>query len=210
MVDDLPHILVVDDDRRIRNLLQAYLMENGFRISVAASAAEARERMRIMSFDLVLLDIMMPGMDGYQVLGTLKGDPALKEVPVVMISAIGDTDSIVRCLETGAEDYLPKPFHPAILKARVAASHLVPALLARRQNLKLGHCAAPRFAVNRAVACTTVRANACEVRDDCMEPGVDGDGVVAAAQPESDVDGEGVVDAVIAAGGGVAQLADRR
>lgn len=119
MVDDLPHILVVDDDRRIRNLLQAYLMENGFRISVAASAAEARERMRIMSFDLVVLDIMMPGETGLSLTEWLRaeGNP----VPVLMLSALAEPSDRIAGLETGSDDYLAKPFEPRELVARLRA-----------------------------------------------------------------------------------------
>ncbi len=117
MVDDLPHILVVDDDRRIRNLLQAYLMENGFRISVAASAAEARERMRIMSFDLVVLDIMMPGETGLSFTEWLRaeGNP----VPVLMLSALAEPSDRIAGLETGSDDYLAKPFEPRELLLRI-------------------------------------------------------------------------------------------
>lgn len=117
MVDDLPHILVVDDDRRIRNLLQAFLMENGFRISVAASAAEARERMRIMSFDLVVLDIMMPGETGLSLTESLRaeGNP----VPILMLSALAETSDRIAGLETGSDDYLAKPFEPRELLLRI-------------------------------------------------------------------------------------------
>ena len=117
MVDDLPHILVVDDDRRIRNLLQAFLMENGFRISVAASAAEARERMRIVSFDLVVLDIMMPGETGLAFTEWLRaeGNP----VPVLMLSALAEASDRIAGLETGSDDYLAKPFEPRELLLRI-------------------------------------------------------------------------------------------
>ena len=117
MVDDLPHILVVDDDRRIRNLLQAYLMENGFRISVAASAAEARERMRIVSFDLVVLDIMMPGETGLSLTESLRSEG--NAVPVLMLSALAEPSDRIAGLETGSDDYLAKPFEPRELLLRI-------------------------------------------------------------------------------------------
>jgi two-component system phosphate regulon response regulator OmpR len=116
-VDDLPHILVVDDDRRIRNLLQAYLIDNGFRVSVAASAAEARERMRSVAFDLVVLDIMMPGETGLSFAATLRGDGS--RVPVLMLSALADTADRIAGLETGSDDYLTKPFEPRELLLRI-------------------------------------------------------------------------------------------
>ena len=117
MVDDLPHILVVDDDRRIRNLLQAFLMENGFRISVAGSAVEAREHMRIVAFDLVVLDIMMPGETGLAFTEWLRaeGNP----VPVLMLSALAEASDRIAGLETGSDDYLAKPFEPRELLLRI-------------------------------------------------------------------------------------------
>src|SRR5206468_1982296 len=82
----------------------------------------AVEKIRAEPFDLVLLDIMMPEMDGYQVLAEMMGDPALKHVPVIMISAVTEMESVVKCIEMGATDYLPKPFNPVLLKARVGAA----------------------------------------------------------------------------------------
>lgn len=116
-MDDVPHILVVDDDRRIRNLLQAYLIENGFRISVAASAAEARENMRIVSFDLVILDIMMPGETGLSFTEWLRAEG--NAVPVLMLSALAETSDRIAGLETGSDDYLAKPFEPRELLLRI-------------------------------------------------------------------------------------------
>ena len=116
-MDDLPHILVVDDDRRIRNLLQSFLIENGFRISVAASAAEAREQMRIMAFDLVVLDIMMPGETGLSLTKSLRADG--NPVPVLMLSALADASDRIAGLETGSDDYLSKPFEPRELLLRI-------------------------------------------------------------------------------------------
>ena len=118
-VDDLPHILVVDDDRRIRNLLQSFLVENGFRISVAASAADAREQMRIMAFDLVVLDIMMPGETGLSLTQSLRKDG--NSVPVLLLSALADAADRIAGLETGSDDYLTKPFEPRELLLRIRA-----------------------------------------------------------------------------------------
>ncbi len=118
-MDDLPHILVVDDDRRIRGLLQSFLVENGFRISVAATAAEAREQMRIMAFDLVVLDIMMPGETGLSLTQSLRADG--NSVPVLMLSALAEASDRIAGLETGSDDYLSKPFEPRELLLRIRA-----------------------------------------------------------------------------------------
>src|SRR5690606_18548693 len=89
---------------------------------MAGDGREALALLRSQPFDLVLLDITMPEMDGYEVLLQLRSDEALRHIPVVMVSAIEEVDSVVRCLELGAEDYLGKPFNPLVLKARVDAS----------------------------------------------------------------------------------------
>lgn len=114
-------VLVVDDNEVNRDLLARRLQRQGYEVKIASNGFEALEMMSSMSLDLVLLDIMMPQMNGYQVLETLKADPALRHIPVVMISAVNDIDSIVRCIELGAEDYLSKPFNPVLLKARINA-----------------------------------------------------------------------------------------
>ena len=124
-VDDLPHVLVVDDDRRIRSLLQTYLLDNGFRVSVAASAAEARDKMRIVAFDLVVLDIMMPGETGLSFTAALRQEG--NSVPVLMLSALAETSDRIAGLETGSDDYLAKPFEPRELLLRIQ-------VLLRRQD----------------------------------------------------------------------------
>lgn len=116
-MDDLPHILVVDDDRRIRSLLQSFLAENGFRISVAASAQDAREQMRIMAFDLVVLDIMMPGETGLSLALSLRESG--NSVPVLMLSALAEPSDRIAGLESGSDDYLAKPFEPRELLLRI-------------------------------------------------------------------------------------------
>jgi adenylate cyclase len=114
-------VLVVDDNEVNRDLLARRLQRQGLAVSVAEDGFQALEMMRSQPFDLVLLDIMMPQMNGYQVLEHLKADEKLRYIPVIMISAVDDIDSIVRCIELGAEDYLSKPFNPVLLKARIGA-----------------------------------------------------------------------------------------
>ncbi len=115
-------VLVVDDNEVNRDLLGRRLQRQGHTVAVAVDGCEALEMIRATSFDLVFLDIMMPRMNGYQVLEQLKADPSLRHIPVIVISALDDIDSIVRCIELGAEDYLTKPFNPILLKARIEAS----------------------------------------------------------------------------------------
>ncbi len=116
IIDDAPHILVVDDDRRIRQLLQRFLSENGFRVSTAASAADAREQMRGLAFDLIVLDIMMPGEDGMSFARGLRKET---ELPILMLSARAEVESRIEGLEVGVDDYLPKPFEPRELLLRI-------------------------------------------------------------------------------------------
>lgn len=114
--DDAPHILVVDDDTRIRSLLKQFLAEQGFRVSVAATAAEARRRLEGLDFDLIVLDVMMPGESGVELTTSLREK---KSVPILMLTALAETDSRVQGLEAGADDYLPKPFDPRELVLRI-------------------------------------------------------------------------------------------
>ena len=115
------HILVVDDTRLNRQKLTHSLEKQGHTVDIAENGQQALDMIRAQSFDLVLLDIMMPEMDGYQVLEHAKADDALRDIPIIVISAIGEMDSVVRCIEMGAEEYLPKPFNPVLLKARIGA-----------------------------------------------------------------------------------------
>ncbi len=121
---DVPagRILVVDDDPLNRMLLIRSLEQEGHRVGSAANGQEALEILRENPFDVVLLDIVMPELDGVSVLERLKRDPVLQHVPVIMISAVDEIDSVVRCIEMGAEDYLPKPFNPVLLRARINAA----------------------------------------------------------------------------------------
>jgi len=116
------HILVVDDNKMNRLLLARGLEQQGHKVSFAENGRQAMEMLHAQPFDLVLLDVLMPEMDGYQVLGELTVDTNLKNVPVVMVSAVGEVDSVVRCIEMGAEDYLLKPINPVLLKARIGSS----------------------------------------------------------------------------------------
>jgi class 3 adenylate cyclase/CheY-like chemotaxis protein len=115
------NILVVDDNATNREMLSRRLARAGHSVRVVASGPEALALLRQESADLVLLDVLMPQMSGYDVLQQLTADSKLREIPVIMISALDEMDSVVRCIELGAEDYLPKPFDPVLLRARISA-----------------------------------------------------------------------------------------
>ncbi len=110
------HILVVDDDTRLRSLLQRFLRENGFYVSTACDASSARERLKDYKFDLLIVDIMMPGETGLEFLSGLRHE---NQVPVIMLTAMGETADRITGLEAGADDYLPKPFEPKELVLRI-------------------------------------------------------------------------------------------
>ena len=114
--DDAPHLLVVDDDTRIRNLLMQFLTENGFRVTVAGNAEDARRRLEGLEFDLIVLDVMMPGENGVELTRSLREK---RDIPILMLTALSETDSRITGLEAGADDYLPKPFDPRELILRV-------------------------------------------------------------------------------------------
>jgi len=115
-------LLVVDDNEENRDVLARRLQKQGHWAVTASGGQEALNALADQPFDVVLLDIMMPDMDGYEVLSRIKNDPRTQRLPVIMISALDETDSVVRCIEMGAADYLPKPFNPTLLRARVGAS----------------------------------------------------------------------------------------
>ena len=120
--DEAPgQILVVDDNEVNRDMLQRRLEREGYQVATAVDGLDALRRVAEGDFDLVLLDIMMPGLNGYQVLEQLKSDPQRRHIPVIMISALDEIESVVRCIEIGASDYLPKPFNPVLLRARIGA-----------------------------------------------------------------------------------------
>jgi two-component system phosphate regulon response regulator OmpR len=114
--DDAPHLLVIDDDTRIRNLLKQFLSSNGFRVTVAGTAAEARRKLEGLDFDLLIVDVMMPGESGIDLTKSLRIE---KNVPILMLTALSETDSRIVGLEAGADDYLPKPFDPRELILRI-------------------------------------------------------------------------------------------
>ena len=117
----LAHILVVDDDRRIRSLLSRFLIGEGYRVTAAANAAEASARLRDLLFDLIVLDVMMPGESGVDFAARLRrGAPPLCDAPILMLTARSETKARVAGLEAGADDYLGKPFEPRELALRIA------------------------------------------------------------------------------------------
>ena len=115
-------ILVVDDNRMNRLKLSRGLENQGHSVGLAENGIQALKLLTDQVFDLILLDIIMPKMDGYQVLEEMKIDPKLSRIPVIVISAIDEMSSIIKCIEMGAEDYLPKPFDAVLLKARIEAA----------------------------------------------------------------------------------------
>ncbi len=119
MNDTEPHLLVVDDDVRLRELLRRYLSDNGFRVTAAADAAEARARLASFAFDLMVLDVMMPGESGLDLTSALRGEPAERRIPILLLTAMGEPEDRVNGLEQGADDYLAKPFEPRELVLRI-------------------------------------------------------------------------------------------
>jgi two-component system phosphate regulon response regulator OmpR len=115
--DNAPHLLVVDDDRRIRDLLSRFLFSEGYRVTTADNAADARAKLGSLSFDLLVLDVMMPGETGFQLAKSLRESSA---VPILMLTAKAETESRIAGLELGADDYVPKPFEPRELSLRIA------------------------------------------------------------------------------------------
>jgi two-component system phosphate regulon response regulator OmpR len=110
------HILVVDDDARLRDLLQRYLVKEGYLVTVAGDAEEAKDRLRSLAFDLVVLDVMLPGQDGVAFTGELRRD---SELPILLLTARGEPEHRISGLEAGADDYLSKPFEPRELLLRI-------------------------------------------------------------------------------------------
>ena len=114
-------ILIVDDNEMNRDLLLRRLGRSGYLMDTAEDGSQAMHKMKEKEFDLVLLDIMMPEVNGYQVLEYMKDDESLRHVPVIMISALDEIESVVRCVELGADDYITKPFNPVLLNARISS-----------------------------------------------------------------------------------------
>jgi serine phosphatase RsbU (regulator of sigma subunit)/CheY-like chemotaxis protein len=114
-------LLVVDDNSMNRIMLSRYIAKLGYQAAQAENGRQALDKLQGEPFDLVLLDVEMPEMDGYAVLEHLKANPRLRDIPVIMISAVEELESVVKCIELGAQDYLPKPFNPVLLRARLTA-----------------------------------------------------------------------------------------
>jgi two-component system, OmpR family, phosphate regulon response regulator OmpR len=114
--DDAPHLLVVDDDRRIRDLLSRFLRSEGYRVTTANTAAEARANLEGLSFDLLILDVTMPGESGFDLAKAIRGT---SQVPILMLTARSEADSRIKGLELGADDYVAKPFEPRELSLRI-------------------------------------------------------------------------------------------
>ncbi|MGV8998539.1 MAG: response regulator [Parvibaculaceae bacterium] len=142
--EDAAHILVIDDDRRIRELIKRYLTENGYRITTAENAAEARARLASLTFDLLVVDVMMPGESGLELTASLRRESS---VPILMLTARTDTDDRIAGLERGADDYLGKPFEPRELLLRIATIlRRSRAQTAREDDISLGEA---RFNLSR-------------------------------------------------------------
>ena len=116
MENNKSHILIVDDDDKIRNLLKDYLTENHYIVSSAEDAAQAKERLKILKFDIIILDVMMPGQNGYDFTKEIKRE---NKTPIILLTAKGEVENRIRGLELGADDYLGKPFDPKELLLRI-------------------------------------------------------------------------------------------
>jgi two-component system phosphate regulon response regulator OmpR len=135
--DDAPHLLIVDDDRRIRSLLSRFLSERGFRVSMAADAAEARRILRGLDFDLLVVDVMMPGESG---LDLVRGISQQRDTPILMLTARSETEQRIEGLEAGADDYLSKPFDPRELLLRInnILKRGTPSPILKVENVRFG------------------------------------------------------------------------
>ena len=139
-MSDQPHILVVDDDRRIRDLTARFLSEQGFNVVTANDAADARDKMKSLAFDLLVLDIMMPGENGLELTVSLRAE---SDVPILLLTARSETEDRIAGFETGADDYLTKPFEPKELVLRIQsilkrAARNVQTAAAQRRVIKFG------------------------------------------------------------------------
>jgi two-component system, OmpR family, phosphate regulon response regulator OmpR len=147
MADTNPHILIVDDDERIRGLLQKFLIRNGFLASVARDAAQARRLLQGLDFDLIVLDVMMPGEDGITLTQDLR---KTMDCPILLLTAKGEAQDRIAGFEAGADDYLPKPFEPKELLLRIGAIlRRMPQPEASQNLPKLLHLGAMRFDIDR-------------------------------------------------------------
>ena len=137
LADDAPHLLIVDDDRRIRDLLSRFLSGEGYRVTTADTAAEARARLNGLSFDLLVLDVMMPGESGFDLARAIRDS---SNVPILMLTARDAAESRIRGLEMGADDYLAKPFEPRELSLRIAniLKRTQPAVMPPTESVRFG------------------------------------------------------------------------
>ncbi len=119
-MNDSPHLLLVDDDARLRGLLSRFLSEQGFRVTTAESAADARDKLRFLEFDLMILDVMMPGETGLSLTEDLRAERA-PAMPILLLTARGAPEDVVAGFEAGADDYIGKPFDPRVLLVRIRA-----------------------------------------------------------------------------------------
>jgi two-component system, OmpR family, phosphate regulon response regulator OmpR len=135
--DNAPHVLLVDDDQKIRDLLSRYLNENGFRVTPAADAASARAALRGLSFDIILLDVMMPGESGLDLARDLK---KTRPIPICMLTARCESDHRIEGLEAGVDDYIPKPFEPRelLLRLRNILRRGDPSSTGSREEIRMG------------------------------------------------------------------------
>ncbi len=142
-----PHLLIVDDDQRIRGLLQKFLIRNGFLVSTARDAAQARRLLAGLEFDLLVLDVMMPGEDGISLTQSLRED---LDTPILLLTAKGEADDRIKGLEAGADDYLTKPFEPRELLLRInAILRRVPAARPEQVGPKVIQLGPVRYDVER-------------------------------------------------------------
>ncbi len=116
MENNKSHILIVDDDDKIRNLLKDYLFENHYIVSSAENASQAKDKLKIIKFDIIILDVMMPGQNGYELTKEIKKD---NKIPIILLTAKGEVENRIKGLELGADDYLGKPFDPKELLLRI-------------------------------------------------------------------------------------------
>lgn len=135
--DDAPHLLVVDDDRRIRDLLSRYLAQEGYRVSTAGNAAQGRAKLEGLAFDLLILDVMMPGESGFDLARAIRSKSS---VPILMLTARSDSTDRILGLEIGADDYLSKPFEPRELSLRIASilKRAAPAPSVAQESVRFG------------------------------------------------------------------------
>jgi two-component system phosphate regulon response regulator OmpR len=147
MIDTDIHLLIVDDDERIRGLLQKFLIRSGFWVSAARDAAHARRLLQGLDFDLIVLDVMMPGEDGISFTRSLREE---RDIPILLLTAKGETENRIAGLEAGADDYLPKPFEPKELLLRInAILRRAPPADAAASRPKVLHLGTVRYDVER-------------------------------------------------------------